>query len=398
MEKSTKNRLSLKTKDWIGAQHLHTAAFLLVFVGAIVWMIFFLISNTLTNLASRGMQTGFDFLFHTAGFGIDFTLIPYDPGTSSYLRVFLVGIVNTLFLSLLAIVGSTILAFIVGISRLSSNWLVAVLASVYVELIRNTPILVQIVFWHAVIFHALPMVKQSVDVFDLGLIFLNNRGLYVPTPVTSYFFSLSLTGFAVAVSAILALRFWARRRQAQSGKSFPIVWASIAIFPLFVFLVPLLAGANLEWSLPVLGQYNYEGGARLPPAFVIVLVGLTIYHSAHKAETIRAGIQSVPQGQLDAARALGLRRRQMMTLVLIPQALRAIIPSLINGWLTVTRNASLGIAIGYPELVGLFMQTSLNQFGHAIEIVAMVMGFYGVLSLAISGLLNLYNKHVAMID
>jgi general L-amino acid transport system permease protein len=350
------------------------------------------------NLAARGMQTGFDFLFHTAGFGIDFTLIPYDPGTSSYLRVFLVGIVNTLFLSFLAIITSTILAFIVGISRLSSNWLVAKLASAYVELIRNTPLLVQIVFWHASIFFALPQVKQSIDVFDLGIFFINNRGFYVPTPVTSDFFLLCLIGLVIAIAAIIGLRFWARRHQARSGNSFPVLWTSLVIIPLLIFLIPLIAGVSLDWSLPVLGQYNYEGGARLPTAFVIVLIGLTIYHSAHKAETIRAGIQSVRQGQLDAARALGLRRSQMMALVLIPQAMRAIIPSMINGWLTVTRNASLGIAIGYPELVGLFMQTSLNQFGHAIEIVAMVMGFYVVLSLAISGLLNLYNKRVAVDD
>ncbi len=369
----------------------------LVVVG-IAWAAFYLITNTLKNLSARGMQTGFDFLFETAAFGIDFTLIPYDAGADTYGRVFFVGIVNTLVISVLAIIASTVLAFVVGISRLSSNWLVAKLASAYVELIRNTPILVQIVFWHVSIFYALPKAKNGIDVFDLGLVFVNNRGFYAPAPVAGNFIWLLLLGLTAAIAAILGLRQWARYRQARTGKPFPLFWASIAILPIVPAMLAWVAGVSFEWSVPVLGQYNYEGGVRLPPPFVIVLIGLTIYHSAHKAEAIRAGIQSVRKGQIEAAGALGLRRGQMMALVLIPQAMRAIVPPLITGWLSVTRNASLGIAVGYPELVGLFMQTSLNQFGHAVEIVAMVMGFYMALSLLISGLLNVYNRRVAIID
>jgi general L-amino acid transport system permease protein len=378
--------------------HYDAAAYQLLVIGGFVWLVYFLATNTAENLAARGMLTGFGFLSVEAGFGVDFTLIDYRPGVDTYGRIFIIAVLNTLFISFFVIIASTAMSFAVGIARLSPNWLLSRLALAYVEFIRNTPVLMHLVFWHVTFVYSLPQVHESIDLLGLDIAFLNNRGLYLPRAVTGELFWAGPAALGVAVAAVFTLRRWARRRQDRTGRSFPVLLCSLGLLLGIPLAVHLATGAPLDWQIPTLGRFNFAGGVFLPVSFATMFVALSIYHSAQKAETIRAGIQSVDKGQIEAGRSIGLRWGQTIRLVLIPQAMRAIVPPMLTGWLSVTRNASLGIVVAYPELVGMFMQTSLNQVGHAVEIVAMVMGFYMLLSLLLSLILNLYNKRVQIID
>jgi general L-amino acid transport system permease protein len=374
------------------------AAYQLLVISLFVWLIYTLATNTAENLELRGMLTGFGFLSTTAGFDIDFTLIDYRVGVHTYGRIYLVAILNTLFISFFVIIASTFMSVVVGIARLSSNWLLSRLALAYVEFIRNTPVMVHLVFWHVVCLYNLPRVGNSINFLGLDIAFLNNRGLYLPRAITGDLFWTSIVAIGLAIAAVIALRRWAKARQARSGQPAPVFLSSLGLLFGIPLAVYLASGTTLLWDVPILQQFNYQGGFYLPISFATLLITLTIYHSAHKAETIRAGIQSVDKGQLEAGLSIGLKRGQVIRLILIPLALRAIIPPMLSGWLSVTRNASLGIVVAYPELVGMFMQTSLNQAGHAVEIVAMVMGFYLLLSLLMSLLVNAYNKRVQITE
>jgi general L-amino acid transport system permease protein len=357
------------------------------------WLAWYLFSNTAHNLEVRGMSSGFGFIFATAGFNTDFKLIDYAVG-GTYGRVFVVGMLNTLFVSLIAIVGTTAIGFFVGIMRLSSNWLIARLALTYVEILRNTPLLLQIVFWYLGVFTLLPRVKQSLDLLGAGV--LNNRGLYLPAPIAGELFWVSVAALIAAIIAVVLLRRWAHKRQELTGQQFPVFWVSLATLVGLPMIIYLVTGAPLDWEIPELRGFNYQGGLRLPPAFLALLVALTIYHSAHMAEAVRAGIQSVHKGQTEAAHALGLTPGRTMQLVIIPQAMRAVVPPMISLWMNVVKNSSLAVAIGYSDIVALFMQTALNQSGYAVEIVGMTMAFYMTVSLTISSLLNVYNKRVQL--
>ncbi|MFQ5784716.1 MAG: amino acid ABC transporter permease [Alphaproteobacteria bacterium] len=362
--------------------------------GIVAWLSWYLFTNTAHNLEARGMSSGFSFIFLKANFDTDFKLIEYVSGTGTYGRIFLVGCLNTLLVSFIAIVLTTALGFFVGVMRLSSNWLVARLALAYVEILRNTPLLLQIVYWYIGVFSLLPRVKQSIHVFEYA--FLNNRGLYMPSPLPGDLFWLTIAALVIGIVAAYVVRRWARRRQDLTGQQFPTFWASLGLiigFPVIVFLV---TGAPLDWDVPAIQGFNFKGGVSVPPAFLALLVALTIYHSSHMAESVRAGILSVSKGQTEAAYALGLRPSRTMTLVIIPQAMRAIVPPMISLWMNVVKNSSLAVAIGYSDVVALFMQTALNQSGYAVEIVAMTMGFYMIISLSISGVLNIYNKRVQL--
>ena len=374
------------------------AAYQLLVLCGVVWLVYYLATNTAENLALRGMMTGFGFLSVEAGFDIDFKLIDYRPGVDTYGRIFIIAALNTLFISFFVIVASTVMSFFVGIARLSPNWLVSRIALAYVEVIRNTPVLMHLVFWHVFCLYNLPRVGQSIDLLGLNIAFLNNRGLYLPRAIAGELFWASLAALGVAMVAVFTLRRWARRRRDRTGQPFPVFWSSLGLLLGIPLAVHLATGAPLDWQVPNLERFNFQGGVFLPVSFATMLVALSIYHSAHKAETIRAGIQSVDKGQLEAGHSIGLNRGQAIWLVLIPQAMRAIVPPMLTGWLSVTRNASLGIVVAYPELVGMFMQTSLNQIGHAVEIVAMVMGFYMLLSLLLSLILNAYNKRVRITE
>ena len=367
-----------------------------LFVG---WGIWYLVSNTAHNLEVRGMNTGFGFINTAAGFDTDFKLVEYIPGTGTYGRIFIIGALNTLLVSFLAIIATTILGFIVGVLRLSSNWLVARLALAYVEVVRNTPLLLQVIFWYIGVFTLLPKVKKSLDLsFGADVLVLNNRGLYGAWPVPGDLFWITLLTVIATIISIFFLRRWAQKRQDDEGKQFPKNMVSLGLFFIVPGIVFLATGSPLSWDIPTLKGFNFVGGFNLPPAFLALLVALVFYHVGHLAESVRAGILSVNKGQTEAAKAIGLRQNKINSLVIIPQAMRSIVPPMISLWMNVVKNSSLAVAIGYGDVVGLFMQTALNQAGYAVEMVGMTMGFFMFISLSISGLLNIYNKRVQLVE
>jgi len=380
-------------------QRVRSVVYQLLTAAVVGWVAWYLVSNTAQNLESRGMNTGFGFLNVGAGFDSYFKLIPNEPGVGTYGRIFIIGALNTLYVSALAIIASTVLGFFIGVLRLSNNWLVSKVALAYVEIFRNTPLLLQVIFWYIGVFSLLPKVKKSIDLSGgAELLLLNNRGLYTVWPVPGD--QLWMTGLAliIAVIAIVFLRRWARNRQSRTGQIVPTVIPSALLLILLPGAVFFITGMPLDWDIPKLAGFNFVGGANLPPSFVTLFVALSIYHAAHMAEMVRAGILSIGKGQYDAARSLGLREKRVMSLVIIPQAMPAIVPPMISNWMSTVKNSSLAIAIGYPDLVSLFMQTSLNQAGYAVELVGMTMAFYMFISLTISWLLNIYNKRIQLVE
>ncbi len=385
--------------DFFHDERVRSVFYQLLTACAVGWLAWFLITNTAHNLEVRGMNTGFGFLTASAGFDTDFKLLEYQPGVGTYGRIFLIGCINTLLVSAIAIVASTLLGFFVGVLRLSTNWLVARLALAYVEIIRNTPLLLQIIFWYVGVFALLPRVKNSLDLSGgAEVMFLNNRGLYSAAPVPGDLFWMTIVAFVAAVVGVFFLRRWAHKRQDETGQQFPTLPASAGLLIVVPGMVYLVTGSPLGWDIPTLQGFNFRGGFSVPPAFLALLVSLTIYHAAHLAEAVRAGILSVSKGQTEAALAIGLRANRAMVLIIIPQAMRAIMPPLISLWMNVVKNSSLAIAIGYSDVVALFMQTALNQAGYAVEMVAMTMAFYMFISLSISGVLNIYNKRVQLVE
>ncbi len=362
---------------------------LLAVFAAAIWIV----NNTVANLNARNMSAGFDFLDVSAGFGIGFTLIPYQEG-DSYLRVFAVGIMNTLLVAVVAIVLATIFGVFVGLARLSNNWIIGAVARSYVEVIRNTPLLLQIIAWYFGVFNLLPRPRDSIELAN-GFV-LNNRGFYLPAPVAEAGFSLFAAVVLGAIVFAIGLYVWAQRRLERTGQAFPAILTGVAI----VVFVPLLAyvvlGRPVSWDMPVLQGFNFTGGLSVPPSFCALIVALSAYTSCFIAEIIRSGIQSVSKGQLEAAGALNLPSNWTLRRVVMPQAMRVIIPPLISQYLNVTKNSSLAIAIGFPDLVSVWMNTSLNQSGRAIPIVAMTMAFYCAVSLSVSAVMNVYNKRVQL--
>ncbi len=366
-----------------------------VLLAALVGLGWWLVNNARVNLAAQGTATGFGFLQTTAGFGITQTLIDYSE-SSSYGRAFLVGLTNTLLISGIGIVLATILGFAVGIARLSSNWLLARVAGTYVEVIRNLPLLFQILFWYLAVLAALPGPRQSYSLLDLA--FLNARGLFVPRLLFEPGSAVVGYAFLIALGISVLLHFFARRQKMRSGVSFPagILSAIILIaFPLVAFIA---MGAPIGIELPELQGFNFRGGTRVNPEFVALLVALVTYTAAFIGENVRAGILAIHKGQSEAALSLGMRKGTSLRLVIIPQALRVITPPLTNQYLNLTKNSSLAVAVGYPDLFAVFAGTTLNQTGQAIEIIAMTMAVYLTISLATSFLMNLYNRRMALVE
>jgi general L-amino acid transport system permease protein len=378
---------------WLYDSRLRSIVAQTLVVGAIAWTFWYLATNTQANMAKRGMSTGFDFVFGTAGFDISWSLFEVKAG-ATYFQIYQVGIVNTLAVSVLSIVFATLLGFFIGIMRLSSNWLVARIAGWYIEILRNTPLLLQIFFWFIGVFTGLPPPRQSYQPIE-GFV-LNNRGFFLPAPVPGELFWMTAVAAAVAVAGAMLLHRWARARQAATGERFPSLLVGIGVVIALPGLVFLATGSPLDWNIPKLRGFNFVGGMTVPPAFCALLLALSVYTSCFIAEIVRAGIQSVSHGQTEASYALGLKPGWTMRLIVIPQAMRAIIPPLISQYLNVTKNSSLAVAIGYPDLVAVWMQTSLNQSGRAIEIVATTMLFYMSCSLFISLLLNIYNRRMQL--
>jgi general L-amino acid transport system permease protein len=361
----------------------------------LVYFLYSVVNNTLSNMEARGISTGFAFLTEKAGFGILQSLIQFNED-SSYGRTFLVGLMNTGLVAVLGIFLATLLGFGMGVARLSSNWLIAKLATVYIEIFRNIPLLLQIFFWYFAVLAGLPSPRNSMSL-GAGIEF-NIRGLYLPGPIPESGFSITVIAFIIGFIAMLFMRRWAHKRQDETGQQFPVGWVTLGLLIGFPFFVFLLSGMPMGIEYPVLTGFNFSGGIALVPELLALVLALTIYTGAFIAETVRAGILAVDHGQTEASLALGLKRSQLMKLVIIPQAMRVIIPPLTSQYLNLTKNSSLATAIGYPDLVNVFMGTTLNQTGQAIEITAMTMAVYLTASLLISSLMNWYNKKMALVE
>ncbi len=351
------------------------------------------VRNVIANLARNRITSGFGFLDQIAGFDISQTLIEYSVQTSTYGRAFWVGLLNTLLIAALGIVLATVLGFVIGIARLSSNWLVRNIARGYVEVIRNIPLLLQLLFWYNAVLKGLPDIRES---FFLGSgMLLNNRGLFLPQPVFGPGVGWVLLAFVLGVVVTFGLRIAAQRRREQTGKATPLLLPTLVLIiglPLVVFFA---VGAQVQLVYPQLGRFNVSGGVEILPEFAALLFGLVIYTAAFIAEVVRAGLLSVPKGQIEAAAALGLRRRDQLNLVVIPQAKRVIIPPLTNQYLNLIKNSSLAVAIGYPDFVQIFTGTVLNQTGQAIEVVVITLAVYLALSFITSAAMNWYNARIA---
>lgn len=366
-----------------------------IMLAAVFAVIGFIISNTLANLEARGITTGFDFLSNTAGFGIVQSLIEYSP-QSTYGRTFIVGLLNTLLISALGIVVATLLGFLIGIARLSPNWLIARLAGAYVEIFRNIPLLLQIFFWYFAVLSSLPSPRQSLSLGDA--IFLNVRGLVVPEPIGETGLAWTLATAMAAVIASIALIYWNRSRQAATGARIPAGWISAGLIVGLPLLVFFASGAPLSWVLPELKGFNFSGGTTVIPELLALWIALSVYTASFIAEIVRSGIQAVSHGQTEAARALSLTNGMTLRLVVIPQAMRVIIPPLTSQYLNLIKNSSLATAIGYPDLVSVFAGTTLNQTGQAIEVIMMTMLVYLTLSLLVSMFMNWFNARVALVE
>jgi general L-amino acid transport system permease protein len=360
---------------------------------AIILFFSWLINNAVVNLRRAHIASGFGFLSSRAGFDVSQSLIPYSA-ESSYGQAFLVGLLNTILVAVIGIVLASILGFTVGVARLSRNWLIARLAAVYVETLRNVPVLLQLLFWYKAVLALLPGPRQALQLpFGSNL---SNRGLLFPRPLAEPGFGATALAFVAAIVASIAIARWARRRQESTGVQFPVVRVAaglIVLVPLAVFVV---SGAPLGFEYPVLQGFNFVGGIFVRPEFMALELGLTLYTATFIAEVVRGGILAVSHGQTEAASALGLPRGRTLRLIIIPQALRVIIPPLTNQYLNLTKNSSLAVAIGYPDLVGVFAGTVLNQTGQAVEVLLITMLVYLALSLATSVFMNWFNRRVAL--
>lgn len=369
--------------------------FQIIAVVAVVGIAIYLIHNTVTNLSNRGITSGFAFLDRAAGFGIVQHLVDYEQG-DTYGRVFVVGLLNTLLVSALCIVFASIIGFFLGLARLSDNWLLRKLSTFYIETFRNIPPLLQIFFWYFAVLRNLPGPRQAVNAFDL--LFLSNRGLYIPSPQIGEGVMAFIGAILLALIISAGLYRYNKMHQIKTGqlrRTWPYGLGLLILLPL---LAHGFFGAALHWDIPALRGFNFRGGMVLIPELAALTLALSVYTSAFIAEIIRAGIQSVPYGQHEAARSLGIPNPVTLRQVIIPQAMRVIIPPLTSQYLNIVKNSSLAAAIGYPDMVSLFAGTVLNQTGQAIETIAITMSVYLIISLTISLLMNIYNRRIALIE
>jgi general L-amino acid transport system permease protein len=351
--------------------------------------------NARDNMQARGIPTDLSFWNMPAGFDINQSFVSYSA-ISTYGRAFVVGLLNTLFVAIVGVIFATIVGFAVGAARLSKSWLLARLATIYVEVIRNVPLLLQLLFWYNAVLKPLPGARQSIDIF--GAAFINNRGLFVPEPVARAGFDYVLIALAIGIIGSAIFWYLARRRQMQTGAQWPVLRVSFALVIGFPLLVYFVTGRPLDFAAPQLRGFNFIGGIRLSPELVALLLSLILYTASFIAEIVRAGIQSVPRGQSEAALALGLRPGPLRRLVVMPQAMRVIIPPLTNQYLNLTKNSSLAVFIGYPDLVQIFAGTVLNQTGAAVQVIFITMAVYLAISLATSAVMNLYARHTAILE
>ncbi len=355
----------------------------------------YIISNAVANLDALGKSFGFDFLWTPASYDIDQTLIEYNS-RDTHFRAGLVGILNTLLVAGCGIVLATIIGFILGVLRLSHNWVVNRLAYCYVEFVRNVPLLVHILLLHGLIVNTLPVPKNALQLGDGW--FLTNRGFYVPKPEFEPAFWAVVVALAIGVAIAIGYRRYARRLQDETGEISPVGLVSLGAIVGLPIIAYLVAGMPLHWSLPVHRGFNFQGGLVLRPEFTALWLALSLYTASYIGEIVRAGIESVSHGQTEAAHALGLRRGRTLRLVVIPQALRVIVPPLTSQYLNLTKNSSLAIAIGYMDIVATIGGITLNQTGREMETMIIVLLLYLSFSLLISLFMNWYNKRIALVE
>ncbi|MFO1161462.1 MAG: ABC transporter permease subunit [Reyranellaceae bacterium] len=354
----------------------------------LVVVVVYFVRNAADNMVKAGIASGFQFLWRDSGIEVPFDITGYKP-SYSILALLWTGIVNTLLVSAFAIVVATVVGFAVGLMRLSRNWLLSTLAAIYVEFVRNIPLLFFVLFWYFGVLAALPAPRESVDF--LGVAFLNRRGLSIPIPNDVTGFRLALLATVILIVVQIVVARWARIRQARTGRDFPTWMAGFVLCGALPLAALVAAGAATRWDIPVMRGFNYRGGFVLIPEFVALFMALSTYTAGFIAEAVRGGVLSVRQGQTDAARALGLTRGRVIRLVVIPQAIPVIIPPLTNQYLNLIKNSSFGAAIAYPEIVAVFMGSALVATGQAIEIIAITLGIYLALGLAVSAFMNWYN-------
>jgi general L-amino acid transport system permease protein len=390
-----KPKQSLMSLNWLYDPKARALIFQVALLVAVAVFFAEIALNTAANLKAQNITTGFGFLDKPAGFDISQALIRYTS-TSTYGDVFWVGLTNTLLVAALGIVLATILGFLIGLGRLSSNWLVARLATVYVEIVRNVPLLLQLLAWYFTLLISLPSPQEN---FRLPLgIGVSDRGLYLPAPIWEPGLGVVLLALVAGIAGAIAIGQWAKRKRLETGEQVPVFWygfAAIVVPPILMFFA---LGLPLSFEVPKLGRYNFEGGLVLLPELLALLLGLTLYTAAFIAEIVRSGIEAVPRGQKEAARALGLRPWQVQRLVVIPQAMRVIIPPLTNQYLNLTKNSSLAVAIGYPDLVSVFAGTVLNQTNQAVEVILITMGVYLAISLLTALGMNWFNARMALVE
>ena len=366
----------------------------------IAFLVVAAVMNARANLQRAGITSGTGFLSNTAGFDISQALIPFSAAGSTYGEAFIVGLLNTLLVAAIGVVFATILGFTIGVARLSGNWIVAKVAMVYVEVVRNVPLLLQLLFWYNAVLAPLPSPRESINV--AGSFFLNNRGLFMPKPMFGGDIWILLTALAAGLAGTVGFYVWARRQQEQTGRQYPVGLTALALIvglPVLVWIMlAFTIGNPISFEVPEQQRFNLRGGMQVLPEFVALLVGLVTYTAAFIAEVVRAGILAVSKGQTEAASSLGLRPGFTLRLVVIPQAMRVIVPPLTSQYLNLTKNSSLAVAIGYPDLVQVFMGTVLNQTGQAVVVVVITMSVYLTISLVTSFVMNIYNRRVAIVE
>ncbi|MBC07971.1 amino acid ABC transporter permease [Thalassospira sp.] len=380
--------------DYLNDENVRAVLYQIIAIGLIVLAGWYLVSNTLYNLEQQNISTGYGFLDLEASFEISETMIDYSA-KSSYASALMVGLLNTVKVSLLGIILCTIIGTIFGVARLSSNWIVRKLATVYVETFRNIPVLLQLFFWYALIPSAFPHPRDALE--PLPGVLLTSRGMYMPVPEPDNAYTFMAIAAAIACVIIYFVKKWAKKRQDATGKPFPMLLAGLGIFVGLVFLAYLAGGAPTEMSMPALKGFNIRGGYNISPEFMAVLIGLTVYTSTYVAEVVRSGIQAVPNGQWEAADSLGIKRSVALRKVILPQSMRVAIPPLTNQYLNLTKNSSLAVAVGYPDLVSV-SNTTMNQTGQAIEAISIFMSIYLGLSLLTSLFMNWFNKKMALVE
>ena len=358
------------------------------------YFFYIIVSNTMANMEARGIKSGIGFMGETAGFDILMSLIPYDA-THTYGKTFVVGLLNTILVSVIGIFFATVIGFIMGVAHFSHNWLISKSSTIFIETFRNIPLLLQVFFWYFAVLSSLPSARQSLSIGEA--LFLNVRGLYLPDIIGDEGSGIVYIAVAIAIAAIFTLRRFAKKHQEQTGNQLPVIRISLAIFIGLPLLAILVMGVPFHWDFPVLKGFNYRGGITIIPELIALALALSIYTGAFIAEAVRAGVQSVPHGQTEAARSIGMNEKQIMKLIIVPQAMRVISPLLNSEYQSLVKNSTLATAIGYPDLFTVFVGSTLNQTGQAIEIVFMTMAVYFTINMFISVFMNLFDKKVALI-